>query len=175
MLASPKQSSGSIMTRRRRRCDAAGAQNATRCSVGVRALSASAAGRCRLASLRAGRVLCGATGRDRRRFRRDWAARPASRCGGEDDRCAVSISTLGEIAGIGLYDELLDAVAEGPVAETGGTGILIVPDALRDALASADFEATSTAAKWAATEEPVRSGSTTEEARAVLQELSDLA
>jgi hypothetical protein len=65
----------------------------------------------------------------------------------------VSISTLGEILGIGSYDDLIDEVSEGPAAESGEAGLFTIPSRMRDALAQSELDATSLAARWGATEE----------------------
>ena len=65
---------------------------------------------------------------------------------------SVSIATLGEIIGIGEYDEVFDLVDGGPAAEDGESGIDIVPDALRNALAAED-DLARVAARWHETDE----------------------
>src|SRR3954451_15967502 len=65
----------------------------------------------------------------------------------------VSIATLGEILGVGVFDDLLDAASEGPIADHGEAGVFTMPDAVRDALASPQFEVEGAAARWGDTEE----------------------
>jgi hypothetical protein len=54
---------------------------------------------------------------------------------------------------VGSYDDLIDEVSEGPQTESGDAGVFTVPVAMRDALAAADLDAPTIAAKWRATEE----------------------
>jgi hypothetical protein len=85
----------------------------------------------------------------------------------------VSISTLGELLGIGSYDDLLDEVSEGPEAPSGEAGVFTVPARMRDALAAAEEDAAEIAAKWGATEE--LSGWAEEELQTLVRELVALA
>jgi hypothetical protein len=85
----------------------------------------------------------------------------------------VSISTLGEILGIGSYDDLIDEVSEGPEAESGEAGLFTIPSRMRDALAEPELDATSVAARWGATEE--LSAWPTEDVETVVRELAALA
>jgi hypothetical protein len=64
----------------------------------------------------------------------------------------VTFATLGEILGIGSYDDLIERTAEGRDAEGGEAGVLSVPDEIRDALAAADDVGT-VASRWAATDD----------------------
>ena len=65
---------------------------------------------------------------------------------------AVSIATLGEILGIGTYDEVYELVDQGLVAEHGEAGVDVVPETLRDALASED-DLARVAERWHDTDE----------------------
>jgi hypothetical protein len=64
----------------------------------------------------------------------------------------VSLATLGEILGVGGYDELVDLIGDGRKAESGEAGVLPLPAAFRDALARLDSVHT-VAERWAATDE----------------------
>ena len=48
----------------------------------------------------------------------------------------MTIATLGEILGVGNYDELVGRIAEGPEAASGEAGVLPVPSEVCDALAA---------------------------------------
>jgi len=85
----------------------------------------------------------------------------------------VSISTLGEILGVGSYDVLLDEVSEGPQAESREAGVFTVPIAMRDALAAPDLDPLMVAAKWRATEE--LAAWSDEEVQTAMAELAALA
>jgi hypothetical protein len=65
---------------------------------------------------------------------------------------SVSIATLGALMGLGTYDELVDVVDDGRVADHGEAGIDVVPESLRDALASAGDPAP-IARRWGETDE----------------------
>ena len=86
---------------------------------------------------------------------------------------SVSISTLGEILGVGTYDELVEEVSNGPALASGEAGLFVIPTRMRDALAAAVDEAPAIAAKWHATEEI--SGWYAEDVRTVVLELVALA
>jgi len=86
----------------------------------------------------------------------------------------VSLATLGEILGVGAYDELVERIGEGAEAESEEAGLLTIPTELRDALAEAK-DIDSVAGRWAATEEPSLDGWRTEDSLGVLRELSALA
>jgi len=64
---------------------------------------------------------------------------------------SVSIATLGEVLGVGTYDDLFERI-EGPQAESGESGIDRVPEEMRDALASSP-DPDSIADRWGATDE----------------------
>ena len=64
----------------------------------------------------------------------------------------LTFATLGEILGVGTYDDLVERAAEGPQTESGEAGILSVPSEVRDALAATE-DLAPVAARWAATEE----------------------
>jgi hypothetical protein len=64
----------------------------------------------------------------------------------------VTFATLGEMLGIGRYDDLVEQVAEGPQTESGEAGILTLPTELRDALATVE-DIDLVAERWAATDE----------------------
>jgi hypothetical protein len=85
---------------------------------------------------------------------------------------SVSIATLGEVLGAGTYDELIDVVDRGRVADHGEVGIDVVPASLRDALASA-ADAKAIAARWRETEE--MRGWSSAETREVVEALISLA
>jgi hypothetical protein len=85
----------------------------------------------------------------------------------------VSISTLGEILGVGSYDELIDEVSEGPEAASGEAGLFTIPLKMRDALAAPDLDAATLAAEWGATEE--LSAWPIEDVQTVVRELAGLA
>jgi hypothetical protein len=85
----------------------------------------------------------------------------------------VSISTLGEILGIGSYDDLIDEVSEGPEAASGEAGLFIVPTRMRDALATAELDLATVAVQWHATEE--LSAWPAEDVQEVVRELAALA
>jgi len=86
---------------------------------------------------------------------------------------SVSISTLGEILGVGPYDDLIDEVSEGPAAESGDAGVFTIPPRMRDALAESDLDAAVIAARWGATEE--LSAWPVEDVQTVARELAALA
>jgi hypothetical protein len=84
----------------------------------------------------------------------------------------VTFATLGEIVGVGTYDDLVERATKGPQAESGEAGVLSVPSEIRDALAEADDLAPVTA-RWAATEE--LEGFWPDELQDVLRDVSQLA
>ena len=86
----------------------------------------------------------------------------------------VSLATLGEILGVGRYDQLLERIGEGPQTESEEAGVLTIPTELRDALAEAR-DINTLAASWAATDELSLDGWCTEDSLRVLRELSALA
>jgi hypothetical protein len=86
----------------------------------------------------------------------------------------VSLATLGEILGVGGYDQLVERIGEGPQAESEEAGVLTIPTELRDALAEAR-DINTVAARWAATDELSLDGWRTEDSLRVLRELSALA
>ena len=65
----------------------------------------------------------------------------------------VTFATLGEILGVGAYDDLVERAAEGPQSESGEAGILTIPTEIRDALATLDDDLDGVAKRWAATDE----------------------
>lgn len=85
----------------------------------------------------------------------------------------VSISTLGEILGVGSYDDLIDEVSDGRAAPSGEAGLFTVPTKMRDALVAGEQEVAAIAARWAATEE--LQGWQPEEVETVVRELVALA
>jgi hypothetical protein len=64
----------------------------------------------------------------------------------------VNIATLGEILGAGTYDDLIEQTEPSRETENGEVGVAAVPDAVRDAVASAD-DLREVAKRWAATAE----------------------
>jgi len=86
----------------------------------------------------------------------------------------VSLATLGEILGVGAYDDLVDQIAEGPQAESGEAGVVTIPRAFRDAVAGAP-DLDSAAERWTATEEMAADRRRKEDVLDVLRELSELA
>ena len=86
----------------------------------------------------------------------------------------VSLSTLGEIMQVGSYDDLVVHIGDGPQDQSGEAGILPLPDAFRDALASStDLDAV--AEQWTATEELTMDGWQPSDAADVLRDLAELA
>ena len=85
----------------------------------------------------------------------------------------VSISTLGEILGVGSYDELIDEVSKGPMAASGEAGIFTVPSTMRDALADSGLDVATIAERWHRTEELAAWRS--DDVRAVVSDLAALA
>lgn len=81
----------------------------------------------------------------------------------------INLATLGEIMGVGTYDDLVESTGEGRQTESGEAGLLTVPRELRDALASAD-DLEPVAERWGRTEE--LEDWRAEDLRAVLVELS---
>ena len=86
---------------------------------------------------------------------------------------AVSLSTLGEILGVGNYDNLIEAAMGGPQADGGESGIDPVPNGTRDALAAEAIDPMAVATRWAATDELAEW--TVEDARHVIEALIGLA
>jgi hypothetical protein len=64
----------------------------------------------------------------------------------------LTFAALGEILGVGTYDDLVERAAEGPQKESGEAGILRLPSEIRDALPATEDLAL-VAERWAATEE----------------------
>jgi hypothetical protein len=85
---------------------------------------------------------------------------------------SVSIATLGEVLGIGTYEDVFDLVDQGRLADHGEAGIDVVPDSLRDALAS-EHDSARVAKQWHDTDE-MRDWSA-EEVLEVTKELAVLA
>lgn len=87
---------------------------------------------------------------------------------------SVSIATLGEIVGVGTYDELFDrADAEARQAEDGESGIDAVLPELQQALGRAE-DLDSVARQWAATDE-LADWWRPDDVLAVVRELADMA
>jgi hypothetical protein len=86
----------------------------------------------------------------------------------------VSLATLGEILGVGSYDELVDRIGDGRQAESGEAGALPIPAAFRDSLAGMD-SVRAVAERWAATDELRRDEWTADDAAEVLRNLCRLA
>ena len=88
---------------------------------------------------------------------------------------SVELATLGEILGVGSYDQLVVSFEDaGRPSASGEAAVLPVPTEFRDAVAALDDPST-VAAAWAATEELALSGYRAEDAVAVLRALGDLA
>jgi len=85
----------------------------------------------------------------------------------------VSISTLGEILGVGSYDDLVEEVSDGPEAASGEAGLFTIPSRMRDALAAAEDDTPAIAEKWHATDE--LSGWDAEDVERVARGLAGLA
>jgi len=85
---------------------------------------------------------------------------------------SVSIATLGEVLGIGTYEDVFDVVDQGRLADHGEAGVDVVPDSLRDALAS-EHDSARVAELWHDTDE-MRDWSA-EEVLEVINELAALA
>ena len=86
----------------------------------------------------------------------------------------VSLATLGEILGVGTYDDLVDPMGEGPQTESGEAGVLKIPTEFRDAVGGrADLD--SAAERWVATDELAMDGWQKGDALEVLRDLSALA
>jgi hypothetical protein len=85
----------------------------------------------------------------------------------------VTFATLGEILGVGTYDDLIKRAAEGPQSENGEAGILTIPTEIRDALATLE-DPDAVAARWATTDE-LQDWWPQDELRILLRELSQLA
>src|SRR5205814_784858 len=83
----------------------------------------------------------------------------------------VSLATLGEILGVGGYDQLVERIGEGPQAESEEAGVLTIPTQLRDVLAEAR-DINTVAAGWAATDELSLDGWRIEDSLRVLRVLS---
>lgn len=86
----------------------------------------------------------------------------------------VSLATLGEILGVGAYEELVGRISAGPLSRNGDSGILAIPSELRDGLADTD-DLTGVAERWAATEELALDGWETVDAITILREVRELA
>lgn len=86
----------------------------------------------------------------------------------------VSLATLGEILGVGTYDDLVGRIGEGAQAKSGEAGVLTIPTAFRDTLASAP-DLDSVAERWTATEELALDGWERGDALDLLRDLSELA
>jgi hypothetical protein len=86
----------------------------------------------------------------------------------------VNFATLGEILGLGAYDDLVDRFdARGP-ADNDEVGLYRLPPELRDALAGLD-ELQTVTRRWAATDEFVLNGWRMDEVALVLDEVRALA
>jgi len=86
----------------------------------------------------------------------------------------VNLATLGEILGLGAYDDLVGRFdAPGP-AENDDVGLYELPRTFRDALAGL-ADVGSAARRWVATEELRRDEWRVEDGERVLREVSDLA
>jgi hypothetical protein len=106
----------------------------------------------------------------------EWG--PANRFASVDAKNvhSVELATLGEILGVGSYDDLITKTLKGSDAKSGESGVLEVPIEIRNALAAATGPALEQAAeRWAETEEMVANMYTTEDAREVLEEIAELA
>lgn len=67
----------------------------------------------------------------------------------------VTFATLGEILGVGTYDDLVERAGHWRDAQSDGAGVLSVPPEIRDALATAaDLDAS--AERWAETARDAR-------------------
>lgn len=86
----------------------------------------------------------------------------------------VTFATLGEILGVGAYDDLVERAAEGRQSESGEAGILTIPTEIRDALATLDDDLDGVAERWAATDE-LQDWWPQGDLRVLLVELSQLA
>lgn len=64
----------------------------------------------------------------------------------------VSIAKLGNIVGAGTYDAILDRIFDSHRGSHGYAGLYLVPDEVRDSLASA-ADPDAVAAQWRATDE----------------------
>jgi hypothetical protein len=84
----------------------------------------------------------------------------------------VSIATLGEIVGVGSFDDLVHVASEGFEAEGGEAGVFSVPDSIRDALAAPELDSPAIAGRWAATDE--MTDWSADDVRAVVEALADL-
>jgi hypothetical protein len=86
----------------------------------------------------------------------------------------VNLATLGEILGVGTYDDLVDPMGEGPQTEGGEAGVLTIPTVFRDAVGGgANLD--SAAERWVASEEMAMDGWEKGDALQVLRDLSALA
>lgn len=85
----------------------------------------------------------------------------------------VNLATLGEILGVGTYEDLVERAAIGRDSSSGEAGVLTVPSELRDALASSE-DLTEVAKQWAATEELALDHWQAEDAVTVLRDLGRL-
>ena len=92
-----------------------------------------------------------------------------------NDVTSVELATLGEILGVGSYDDLVVSFehAARPSA-SGEAALLEIPTDYRDAVAALD-DARTVAAAWAATDELALSGYRAEDAVAVLSAVGELA
>jgi hypothetical protein len=88
---------------------------------------------------------------------------------------SVELATLGEILGVGSYDELVVSFEDGgrPSA-SGEAALLLIPTEYRNAIAALD-DVAAVAAAWTATEELALSGYRAEDAVVVLSAVSELA
>jgi hypothetical protein len=88
---------------------------------------------------------------------------------------SVELATLGEILGVGSYDELVVSFEDrGRPSASGEAALLPIPTEYRDAIAALD-DGASVAAAWAATEELALSGYRAEDAVDVLSAVGELA
>jgi len=90
-----------------------------------------------------------------------------------DDRPFGRYATLGEILGVGSYDDLVEEVSDGPEAASGEAGLFTIPSRMRDALAAAEDDTPAIAEKWHATDE--LSGWDAEDVERVARGLAGLA
>ncbi len=86
----------------------------------------------------------------------------------------VSLATLGEIFGLGAYDDLVDRFVDVPKGESNEAGVLTIPPEFRDALAG-DVGLDEVAQRWCETEELSLDGWQKDEALLVVREVRNLA